>query len=52
MWFQATSKDGKEAGIEVVEVPEKSRIPGERVYFEGSEFEGKHQHGIPSVSIS
>jgi len=37
----ATSKDGKEAGIEVVEIPEKSRIPGERVYFEGTEFEGK-----------
>jgi len=37
----ATSKDGKEAGIEVCEVPEKSRVPGTRVYFEGGEFEGK-----------
>ena len=35
---QATSKDGKEAGVELVEPPLESK-PGERVYFEGAEFE-------------
>ncbi|KAI0034631.1 nucleic acid-binding protein [Vararia minispora EC-137] len=36
----ATSKDGKEAGIEVIDPPPNSK-PGDRVYFEGAEFEGK-----------
>ncbi|VDC00785.1 unnamed protein product [Peniophora sp. CBMAI 1063] len=36
----ATSKDGKEAGIEVIDPPPNSK-PGERIYFEGAEFEGK-----------
>ena len=35
----ATSKDGKEAGIEVIDPPPNSK-PGERIYFEGPEFEG------------
>ena len=35
----ATSKDGKEAGIEVIDPPPNSK-PGERIYFEGAEFEG------------
>ncbi|KAI0785257.1 hypothetical protein C8Q75DRAFT_723216 [Abortiporus biennis] len=34
----ATHKDGKDAGIELVRPPEGSKI-GERIYFEGSEFE-------------
>ncbi|EKM51492.1 uncharacterized protein PHACADRAFT_149923 [Phanerochaete carnosa HHB-10118-sp] len=34
----ATHKDGKEAGIELVEPPVGSQ-PGDRVYFEGSDFE-------------
>ena len=34
-----TSKDGKDAGIELVQPPAGSK-PGERVYFEG-EYEGK-----------
>ncbi|OCH91862.1 nucleic acid-binding protein [Obba rivulosa] len=34
----ATSKDGKEAGIELIQPPPGSK-PGDRVYFEGSEFE-------------
>jgi len=34
----ATSKDGKEGGIELIQPPPNSK-PGERVYFEGSEFE-------------
>ncbi|KZS90444.1 nucleic acid-binding protein [Sistotremastrum niveocremeum HHB9708] len=33
----ASSKDGKDSGIELVSVPEASRIPGERIYFEGFE---------------
>ncbi|PCH40131.1 nucleic acid-binding protein [Wolfiporia cocos MD-104 SS10] len=34
----ATSKDGKESGIELVQPPAGSK-PGERVYFEGADFE-------------
>ncbi|KAI0699115.1 hypothetical protein BC835DRAFT_1332404 [Cytidiella melzeri] len=34
----ATSKDGKEAGIELIQPPADSK-PGDRVYFEGSDFE-------------
>ncbi|KAJ6584967.1 hypothetical protein B0H19DRAFT_924924 [Mycena capillaripes] len=33
----ATSKDGKEAGIELIQPPANSK-PGDRVYFEGGEF--------------
>ncbi|KZV70199.1 nucleic acid-binding protein [Peniophora sp. CONT] len=36
----ATSKDGKDAGIEVIDPPPNSK-PGDRIYFEGAEFEGK-----------
>ncbi|KAI0283982.1 nucleic acid-binding protein [Russula aff. rugulosa BPL654] len=38
--FQATSKDGKEGGIEIVQPPPNSK-PGDRVYFEGPEHEDK-----------
>lgn len=41
---QATSKDGKDAGIELIQPPPGSK-PGERVYFEGSEFESM-QHPL------
>ncbi|KAI0801790.1 hypothetical protein BC629DRAFT_1284797 [Irpex lacteus] len=34
----ATSKDGKEAGIELIQPPADSK-PGDRVYFEGPDFE-------------
>ncbi|KNZ81265.1 hypothetical protein J132_02036 [Termitomyces sp. J132] len=34
----ATSKDGKEGGIELVRPPEGAK-PGDRVYFEGADFE-------------
>jgi len=34
----ATSKDGKDSGIELIKPPENSK-PGEKVYFEGSDFE-------------
>ncbi|KAG6848195.1 hypothetical protein C0991_000852, partial [Blastosporella zonata] len=34
----ATSKDGKEAGIELIQPPANAK-PGDRVYFEGSEYE-------------
>ncbi|KAF9565658.1 nucleic acid-binding protein [Agrocybe pediades] len=34
----ATSKDGKDAGIELIQPPAGSK-PGDRVYFEGAEFE-------------
>jgi len=33
----ATSKDGKDAGIELIQPPPNSK-PGDRIYFEGSEF--------------
>jgi hypothetical protein len=36
--YQATSKDGKEAGIELIQPPADSK-PGDRVYFEGPDFE-------------
>ncbi|KAI0732012.1 hypothetical protein C8Q72DRAFT_882776 [Fomitopsis betulina] len=34
----ATSKDGKEAGLELIDPPPNSK-PGDRVFFEGSDFE-------------
>ncbi|KAK7469213.1 G4 quadruplex nucleic acid binding protein [Stygiomarasmius scandens] len=34
----ATSKDGKEGGIELIQPPANSK-PGDRVYFEGAEYE-------------
>ena len=37
---KATSKEGKEGGIELIQPPAGSK-PGERVYFEGEEFESK-----------
>ncbi|KAL0961067.1 hypothetical protein HGRIS_006052 [Hohenbuehelia grisea] len=36
----ATSKDGKEAGIELVQPPANSK-PGDRIYFEGADFESQ-----------
>ncbi|KAF8133668.1 hypothetical protein EV363DRAFT_1430225 [Boletus edulis] len=38
MVLAATSKDGKEGGIELIQPPPDSK-PGERVYFEGPEYE-------------
>lgn len=38
MLSKATSKDGKEGGLELIDPPPNSK-PGDRVYFEGSEFE-------------
>ena len=38
--MQATSKEGKEGGIELIQPPANSK-PGDRVYFEGSDFEGR-----------
>ncbi|OBZ71316.1 tRNA-aminoacylation cofactor arc1 [Grifola frondosa] len=38
MVLAATHKDGKDAGIELVQPPPNSK-PGDRVYFEGAEFE-------------
>lgn len=38
MLLQATSKDGKEGGLELIDPPPNSK-PGDRVYFEGPEFE-------------
>ncbi|KAG7088444.1 hypothetical protein E1B28_012436 [Marasmius oreades] len=35
----ATSKDGKEGGIELIQPPSNSLQPGERVYFEGEDYE-------------
>lgn len=35
---QASSKDGKEGGVELIQPPPGSK-PGERVYFEGPEYE-------------
>lgn len=39
--IQATSKDGKDAGIELIQPPSGSK-PGDRVYFEGEKYESKH----------
>ncbi|KAH7885383.1 hypothetical protein F5I97DRAFT_2033029 [Phlebopus sp. FC_14] len=38
MVLAATSKDGKEGGVELIQPPPGSK-PGERVYFEGPEYE-------------
>lgn len=38
---QATSKDGKDAGIELIQPPSGSK-PGDRVYFEGEKYESKY----------
>jgi hypothetical protein len=37
---QATAKEGREAGIELVQPPPDSK-PGDRIYFEGPEYESK-----------
>ena len=39
--FQATSKDGKDGGIELVKPPENSKI-GDKVYFEGPDYESEN----------
>lgn len=36
--YQATSKSGKEGGIEIVDPPKGSK-PGDRIYFEGEQYE-------------
>lgn len=36
--IQATSKEGKDAGIELVKPPENSKI-GDKVYFEGPDYD-------------
>ena len=38
---KATSKEGKEGGIEIIRPPAGSK-PGDRVYFEGEEFESQY----------
>jgi len=38
MVLAATSKDGKEAGIELIQPPANSK-PGDRIYFDGPEYE-------------
>jgi hypothetical protein len=38
---KATSKEGKEGGIELIQPPADSK-PGDRVYFEGEEFESQY----------
>jgi hypothetical protein len=38
--MQATSKGGKDGGIELIQPPANSK-PGDRVYFEGEDYESK-----------
>lgn len=38
---QATHKDGKDVGIELVRPPAGSK-PGDRIYFEGPDFESEY----------
>lgn len=38
--MQATSKEGKEGGIELVKPPENSKI-GDKVYFEGPDYDSE-----------
>jgi hypothetical protein len=38
IFSKATSKDGKDQGIELIQPPANSK-PGERVYFEGANYE-------------
>ena len=38
--MQATSKEGKDGGIELIQPPANSK-PGDRVYFEGEDYECK-----------
>ena len=38
--IQATSKEGKDGGIELVKPPENSKI-GDKVYFEGPDYESE-----------
>jgi aminoacyl tRNA synthase complex-interacting multifunctional protein 1 len=39
-FLQASSKDGKEGGIELVKPPDNSKI-GDKIYFEGPEYESE-----------
>ncbi|KAI0004514.1 nucleic acid-binding protein [Russula compacta] len=46
----ATSKDGKEGGVEIIDPPPNSK-PGNRVYFEGSEYEAPVSQLNPKKKI-
>ena len=46
VFVQATSKEGKDGGIELVKPPENSKI-GDKVYFEGSDYESETLLRIP-----
>jgi hypothetical protein len=47
--LQATSKEGKDGGIELIQPPANSK-PGDRVYFEGNEFAGECDLSRPLVT--
>ena len=50
MLCKATSKDGREGGIELIQPPANSK-PGDRVYFEGKEFESQFFLSIPKRHV-
>ena len=47
---KATSKEGKEGGIEIIQPPADSK-PGDRVYFEGEEFESRYLFACPNRHV-
>ena len=47
---KATSKEGKEGGIEIIQPPADSK-PGDRVYFEGEEFESQYLFACPKCHV-
>ena len=47
---KATSKEGKEGGIEIIQPPANSK-PGDRVYFEGEEFESQYFFVCPKRHV-
>ena len=51
MYLKASAKEGKDQGIELVQPPPNSK-PGDRVYFEGPEYESTDNRFLPTVAFS
>jgi len=51
MYLKASAKEGKDHGIELVQPPPNSK-PGDRVYFEGPEYESTDNQSLSIIAFS
>jgi hypothetical protein len=51
LYLKASAKEGKDQGIELIQPPPNSK-PGDRVYFEGPEFESTDRRFMLTVTFS